>query len=200
MTLFLQKQKKRQTVKTTHIRLHHNEKHAPKIKTNKKRLTFHCFRKMFLSTSIDSGIGLTAGKKMVGKVIPQSDDTYLTTIQLRKKFIQLKKYLTIKQAVEPESQEEIQKLTKAVVKLQEDADSYKTISDAITKENKKLKTKVETLEKKISALNKKWAPLRDVLGDFKTIASRGGLFDGKGNRITEKEYEALRKRKQCMHS
>ncbi|MCW4053630.1 MAG: site-specific integrase, partial [Candidatus Bathyarchaeota archaeon] len=34
-----------------------------------KSLTFHCFRKMFLSASIDSGIGLTAGKKLCGKAI-----------------------------------------------------------------------------------------------------------------------------------
>ncbi|GAG16204.1 unnamed protein product, partial [marine sediment metagenome] len=53
------------------------------IKLNGKRFTFHCFRKMFLSASIDSGIGLTAGKKLCGKAIPQSDDTYLTTVKLR---------------------------------------------------------------------------------------------------------------------
>jgi len=47
-----------------------------KINLNKKSLTFHCFRKMFLSTAIDSGIGLTAGKKLCGKAIAESDDTY----------------------------------------------------------------------------------------------------------------------------
>jgi hypothetical protein len=31
---------------------------------------------MFLSTAIDSGIGLTAGKKLCGKAIAESDDTY----------------------------------------------------------------------------------------------------------------------------
>jgi site-specific recombinase XerD len=36
------------------------------INTNGKSLTFHCFRKIFLSASIDSGIGLTAGKKLIG--------------------------------------------------------------------------------------------------------------------------------------
>jgi len=57
------------------------------INLNGKSFTFHCFRKMFLSAAIDAGIGLTAGKKLVGKSIPQSDDTYLTTIKLRDKFI-----------------------------------------------------------------------------------------------------------------
>jgi hypothetical protein len=59
------------------------------IDLNGKSLSFHCFRKMFLSTSIDSGIGLTAGKKLCGKTIPKSDDTYLTTVKLKEKFIQL---------------------------------------------------------------------------------------------------------------
>jgi site-specific recombinase XerD len=66
------------------------------IYLNGKSLSFHCFRKMFLSTSIDSGIGLTAGKKLCGKAIPKSDDTYLTTVKLKEKLIQLKKFLTIK--------------------------------------------------------------------------------------------------------
>jgi len=39
------------------------------IDLNGKSLTFHCFRKMFLSASIDSGIGLIAGKKLCGKAI-----------------------------------------------------------------------------------------------------------------------------------
>ena len=75
-----------------------------KISMNGKSLTFHCFRKMLLSASIDSGIGLTAGKKLVGKAIAQSDDTYLTTINLKKKFIQLKNFQTIKQKPKVETE------------------------------------------------------------------------------------------------
>jgi len=90
-----------------------------KIQMNKKSLTFHCFRKMLLSASIDSGIGLTAGKKLVGKAIPQSDDTYLTTVNLKKTFIQLKRFQTIKQKPKVET-ETIETLQKAVSKLQED--------------------------------------------------------------------------------
>ena len=37
-----------------------------KINLNGKMLTFHCFRKMFLSTSVDVGM-LTAGKMLCGK-------------------------------------------------------------------------------------------------------------------------------------
>ena len=53
------------------------------------------FRKMLLSAAIDSGIGLTAGKMLCGKAIAKSDDTYLTTVKLQEKTIQLKRFLSI---------------------------------------------------------------------------------------------------------
>jgi integrase len=108
------------------------------IDLNGKSLTFHCFRKMFLSASIDSGIGLTAGKKLCGKAIARSDDTYLTTVKLREKFIQLKKFLTIKQSPEIESQQ-IEKLSTLVAKLAEDLDRQKVLTTAITTENSKIR-------------------------------------------------------------
>ena len=75
------------------------------INLNGKSLTFHCFRKMFLSAAIDSGIGLTAGKKLCGKAIARSDDTYLTTVNLKEKFLQLKKFLSIRQEAKSEGQQ-----------------------------------------------------------------------------------------------
>ena len=108
------------------------------IDLNGKRLTFHCFRKMFLSASIDSGIGLTAGKKLCGKAIARSDDTYLTTVKLREKFIQLKKFLTIKQSPEIESQQ-MEKLSALVAKLAEELDQQKLVSQAVTNENLKIR-------------------------------------------------------------
>ena len=108
------------------------------IDLNGKSLTFHCFRKMFLSASIDSGIGLTAGKKLCGKAITRSDDTYLTTVKLRQKFIQLKKFLTIKQFVVVESQN-IEKLSTLVAKLAEDLDQQKVLTQAVTSENLKIR-------------------------------------------------------------
>ena len=107
-----------------------------------KDLTFHCFRKMFLSTSIDSGIGLTAGKKMCGKAIAQSDDTYLTTVHLKEKFIQLKKFLTITATVSPENHEKMAALENAVIKLQEELDAQKLITQTVTKGFSDLKSMV----------------------------------------------------------
>jgi len=128
------------------------------IDTKDKRLTFHCFRKMFLSATIDSGIGLTAGKKLCGKAIPQSDDTYLTTIQLREKFIQLKKYLNIKEITRPENHDKIEELGKAVIKLQEDVNAYKTIAETVTEKN-------QALEEGISSMKKEYSKQLETLED-----------------------------------
>jgi len=116
-----------------------------KIPMNGKSLTFHCFRKMTLSASIDSGIGLTAGKKLVGKAIAQSDDTYLTTVNLKKKFIQLKKFQTIKQQPQVET-EIVESLKKAVVKLQEDLRTQTTITNTISEENQKMKQTIKEMD------------------------------------------------------
>lgn len=132
------------------------------IKTNNKRLTFHCFRKMFLSASINSGIGLTAGKKLIGKAIPKSDDTYLTTVQLREKFIQLKKYLTIRKIVKPENHEKIEELTQAVLKLQEDVNTYKTVAETITEKNRDLEHQIVEIQKLDHATMKEIEKLKQV--------------------------------------
>ena len=119
------------------------------IKLNGKSLTFHCFRKMFLSASIDSGVGLTAGKKLCGKAIGESDDTYLTTINLREKFVQLKKFLTIKETPKLENSEVIESLKDTVAKLHEELTQQKTVTDAVTKKNIKISKNLEKLEKQL---------------------------------------------------
>ena len=107
---------------------------------------------MLLSASIDSGIGLTAGKKLVGKAIPQSDDTYLTTINLRNKFIKLKNFQTIKEQPKIET-ENIEALKKAISKLQEDLTTQKTITDVITRENQEIKKQFAENEKELNMVS-----------------------------------------------
>ena len=126
------------------------------INLNGKSLTFHCFRKMFLSASIDSGIGLTAGKKLCGKAIARSDDTYLTTVKLKEKFIQLKKFLTIKQSPETESQQ-MEKLSALVAKLAEELNQQKLVSQAVTNENLKIRRE---FKEQVAELNEKLASAR----------------------------------------
>ena len=124
-----------------------------KINLNGKSLTFHCFRKMFLSAAIDSGIGLTAGKKLCGKAIAQSDDTYLTTVNLRQKFIQLKKFLTINEQPKVEA-EKVESLKSAVSKLQEELTQQKTITETISEENIGLRQRTTKTEQKLAELEK----------------------------------------------
>ena len=115
-----------------------------KINLNGKMLTFHCFRKMFLSTSVDAGM-LTAGKMLCGKAIPQSDATYLTTVKLREKFIQLKNFLNINELPKFEK-ENIDSLKRAVSKLQEDLSTQMTISRIISEENREMKKKIKEID------------------------------------------------------
>jgi hypothetical protein len=113
---------------------------------------------MFLSASIDSGIGLTAGKKLCGKAIPRSDDTYLTTVKLREKFIQLKKFLTIKQPVESEDQK-LEELGSLVAKLAEELEQQKIVVQAVTGENLKIRRE---FKERVAELNEEMAVARLV--------------------------------------
>lgn len=120
------------------------------IDLNGKSFSFHCFRKMFLSAAIDSGIGITAGKMMCGKAIPRSDATYLTTVKLGEKFAQLKKFLMIEPEVKPSDYETLKTLKSAISKLQEDLTQQKAITETVSEDNlnikKELKEKSERIE------------------------------------------------------
>ena len=122
-----------------------------KINLNNEKLTFHCFRKMFLSAWIDTGIGLIPGKKLVGKSIAKSDDTYLTTINLRAKFI-LKKFLSIinKPTI---NTDQLEALRDAVTNLQEDLTRQKLITDTITQDNLKTKEQLDKLNYLVEFVN-----------------------------------------------
>jgi len=133
------------------------------IRLNGKSLTFHCFRKMFLSASIDSGVGLTAGKKLCGKAIGESDDTYLTTVNLREKFIQLKKFLTIKETTKLENSEVIESLKDTVAKLHEELTQQKTVTDAVTEKNIKISKDIERLEKQLQETQLVLSLIKQVL-------------------------------------
>ena len=122
------------------------------INLNGKRLTFHCFRKLFLSSSIDSGIGLTAGKLLCGKAVPKSDGTYLTTVKLREKFIQLKRFLSINEQPKIDTKK-MDLMEKTITKLQEDLTSQKIITETVTKKNLELKSEIEELKKGQSGLD-----------------------------------------------
>lgn len=115
------------------------------IELNGKSLSFHCFRKMFLSASIDSGVGLTAGKLMCGKAVAKSDSTYLTAVKLRAKFSQLKKFLSIREQPKIET-EKVEALKNAIVHLQQQLTDQKLITDTISEQNAKLKPLMDFID------------------------------------------------------
>src|SRR5665648_15872 len=139
-----------------------------KININGKCVSFHCFRKMLLSTSVDSGIGFTAGKKLCGKAIAQSDDTYLTTVNLRQKFIQLKKFMSI--AEQPRLDiEKIEPLKSAISKLQSDLTDQKTITAVISEENQKIKKDLDQKSQEIEQIKQGVAKTNQYLGSILSL-------------------------------
>jgi hypothetical protein len=123
---------------------------------------------MFLSAAIDSGIGLTAGKKLCGKAIAQSDDTYLTTVNLRQKFLLMKRFLTIKEQPKVDTNI-IESLKDAVTKLQEDLIRQKLITDTISQDSLKTKEQLEKLQYLVEFVNSfdDYEDLKIILNHFK---------------------------------
>jgi integrase len=132
------------------------------VEMNGKDLTFHCFRKMYLSSSIDSGIGFEAGKKLCGKSIAKSDDTYLTTVHLREKFVQLKRYLSIQEQPKVET-EKIESLKKAIISLQEQLAEQRLITDTISEENITMKNENMDMKQRTTKTEQKLAELEKLV-------------------------------------
>jgi len=96
------------------------------VKTGSQSLTFHCFRRLLMRAAIETGVGLTAAKLMVGKAVMKSDETYIAKARLRDAFTKLAKYLNVTR-VEAPSQPE---LAKTIVNQQHEiADLKETVSD-----------------------------------------------------------------------
>jgi hypothetical protein len=109
---------------------------------------------------------MTAGKMLCGKAIAQSDDTYLTTVKLREKFILLKKFLAINE--QPKiATEKLEILESAVCKLQEELTEQKQITESISKENVRTKEELRKLQPLVEFINSFDAPenLKTIL-DF----------------------------------
>ena len=156
-----------------------------KINLNGKCISFHCFRKMFLSASIDSGIGLTAGKKLCGKAIAQSDDTYLTTVNLRQKFIQLKKFLSIKEQPKLDI-EKIEPLKNAINKLQSDLTEQRTITDVISEENQKIKKQLDEKGEELEVVKSELAALGNMIKQIGNSKSYKEMAEGIVEQVADK--------------
>ena len=161
------------------------------INLNGKSLTFHCFRKMFLSASIISGVSLTAGKLMCGKAVKQSDNTYLNVVKLREKFIQLKRFLSINEQAKIET-EKIESFEKTINHLQEQLTSQKIINETVTKKNHELESQIEELTRGQKGLVKEVNEIRTTLFG----KSFGDLVKSSIETINEIEKKAKAKKKE----
>lgn len=123
---------------------------------------------MFLSASIDSGIGLTAGKKLCGKAIPQSDDTYLTTVKLEEKFVQLKGMLTIQPQPKPEGNKRFEQFEVVIEQLQKENVVNKTVAEVMTR-------RVAELENELKASLRQREDLESLVGFVNSFKSRDDL-------------------------
>jgi integrase len=132
-----------------------------RIALNGKSLTFHCFRKMLLSAAIDS-----------------SDDTYLTTVNLKEKFIKLKRFQSIKEEPDVDA-EKVESLKKAVNTLQEELTQQKLITNTISEANLKMKREFQILQPLVEFVNSFDAPenlkilLNYLKHDYSDDASNG---------------------------
>ena len=77
------------------------------------RLTWHCGRKLLMRTGAELGLNAWNIKRIMGKSIPISDDTYLAGLKLREDFIKLGNTLRLRPGTN-KANGRITKLTEAV--------------------------------------------------------------------------------------
>lgn len=78
------------------------------------RLHWHCGRKLVMRTGAELGISPWIIKRMLGKSIPKSDDTYLSDMDLREGFLMLSKVLKLKPNVANGRISSIERLTQKI--------------------------------------------------------------------------------------
>ena len=74
-----------------------------RVKTGNQKLTFHCFRRLLMRAAIETGVGLTAAKLMVGKAVAKSDETYIAKAKLDEAFKKLSNFLNVTGAEEEDN-------------------------------------------------------------------------------------------------
>jgi len=86
------------------------------------KITFHDFRRLFISTATNLGVNEWHIKYMCGKKIPNDILTYLRNLDFEKKFLKIKSRLTIQQRqfLKPESKTNLNAILKALLPLVEE--------------------------------------------------------------------------------
>lgn len=104
------------------------------IATNGNKLSWHCLRKLFLSTSENLGI-LVSGMYMVGKTVQSERGTYLNALELRKSFAKIKSELMLNVSM---TQDEIKTQQLSINDRTELRANYKIALNRIESQDKRI--------------------------------------------------------------
>lgn len=129
-------------------------------------LSFHCFRRLLLRGAIESGIGLTAGKLMVGKAVPRSDETYIVKVKLEKAFAKLSKYLNVT-GVDHEAPSDLKKSViaqqKEIASLHSTNKEHKKRLDILSEDLEKVQHQRNQLGKNVEVLTTQVETLQKII-------------------------------------
>jgi len=109
-----------------------------------KRVRFHAFRKLFLSTCANLSVDPNMAKLMVGKSVDKSMLTYLNGVEYRKAFEKISKALAVTIPIEKAKDEIIEKLEDTVEFLKREVSAH---TQAWEIGEKKRKAETKALEK-----------------------------------------------------
>ena len=94
----------------------------------RRRLRFHCFRKLFLSTCANLGVDVNIAKILVGKQVEKDMLTYLPTVDLRKAFLRVQEVLGITKPTR-----EIETKAKELRELRKELEEQRRITRAMAR-------------------------------------------------------------------
>ena len=150
------------------------------VETGNQNLTFHCFRRLIMRAAIETGVGLTAAKLMVGKAVAKSDETYIAKAKLNEAFKNLGKYLSVTGFEAPNNRD----LEKTVVAQQREIGDLKEVVGDLGK-------RLEIVTKEMERLK-----IRHTY-ENRTIPSAKKLTDKEVDAILEAEKKTFRKLKEA---
>lgn len=118
------------------------------IKTGNQRLTFHCFRRLVMRAAIETGVGLTAAKLMVGKAVAKSDETYIAKAKLDEAFKKLSKYLNVTGV-----EEDKKPLQEIIVQQESEIANLRNRLDVVVKAEGEMLEQLNALQSEVAGLS-----------------------------------------------
>jgi integrase len=118
-----------------------------RIKTGNQRLTFHCFRRLVMRAAIETGVGLTAAKLMVGKAVGKSDETYIAKAKLDEAFKKLSKYLSVTGV-----EENKRPLQEIIVQQESEITNLRNRLDIVVKAEGEMRDQLNALQSEVAQL------------------------------------------------